>query len=237
MHEIQRNISKPPSIPPWTSRGRENPRGGKILGEGKSSGRENPRGGKILGRENPRGGKILPFAERRGRVQAKRRTQGMHENQRNTQTTHHPIIPIIPNHPHPSSNHPTTTLPLPSQQHPLPQHPSPLLAAAPSQATTVPSPASHFPPLPRGRFRGGPRVRATGGQGAQTIQNPNHLQRNTHTPTPPHPSNPSSSNIPQRCLRQQSRARLTLPLGRLVDDCQHSRRQADVYSDSFARQL
>ena len=42
MHEIQRNVSKPPLIPPCTSRGRENPRGGKILGEGKSSGREKP---------------------------------------------------------------------------------------------------------------------------------------------------------------------------------------------------
>ena len=31
MHEIQRNVSKPPSIPPCTSRGRENPRGGKNL--------------------------------------------------------------------------------------------------------------------------------------------------------------------------------------------------------------
>ncbi len=64
MHEIQRNVSKPPSIPPCTSRGRE----------------------------NPRGGKNLPFAERRGSVQAKRRTQGMHEIQRNTQTTQHPIL-------------------------------------------------------------------------------------------------------------------------------------------------
>ena len=42
----------------------------------------------------------LPFAERRGRVQAKRRTQGMHEIQRNK----------------PSHNNP----PSPSQQHSLP---------------------------------------------------------------------------------------------------------------------
>ena len=76
------------------------------------------------------------------------------------------------------------------------------------------------------------------------------IQRNTlHPPHPilsilPNPSNPSSNpsprpplNIPQRRLRQQAGTRLTLSLGRLVYDCQHTRRQADVHSDSFARQL
>ena len=74
MHENQRNVSKPPLIPPCTSRGRENPRGGKILGEGQN----------------------LPFAPRRGRVVGAgfkpAPTQGMHEIQRNTQTTQHPIL-------------------------------------------------------------------------------------------------------------------------------------------------
>ena len=105
---------QPPSIPPCTSRGRE----------------------------NPRGGKNLPFAPRRGRVQAKRRTQGMHEIQRNTQTTQHPIIPILPNHPHPSSNLPQQP-PISSQQHPLKQQPSPL-----PRATSLPIPGGDSEGVP-----------------------------------------------------------------------------------------
>ena len=46
----------------------------------------------------PRGGQ-LPFAERRGRVQAKRRTQGMLEIQRSNTTTQRPTHPAPPVHP------------------------------------------------------------------------------------------------------------------------------------------
>ena len=65
MHETS-SPSKPPLIPPWASRGREghcSP--AHIKGEPEN----------------------LPFAERRGRGQAKRRTQGMHE-------IHHLLNPL-----------------------------------------------------------------------------------------------------------------------------------------------
>ena len=52
--------SKPPLIPPWAARGRDN----------------------------------LLFAERRGRVQAKRRTQGMHENWTDSRLSKPPCIPL-----------------------------------------------------------------------------------------------------------------------------------------------
>ncbi len=58
-------------------------------------------------RKAKRGKPNLPFAQRRGRVQAKRSTQGMHEIQRNNQTPFNspldingeekpnPILPIL----------------------------------------------------------------------------------------------------------------------------------------------
>ena len=95
MHEnwTDSRLSKPPLIPPWTSRGR-------VFGTPCTS-----RGG-ISGyplhiqwegfRIVPwaaRGRDYLLFAERRGRVQAKRRTQGMHENWTDSRLSKPPLIP------------------------------------------------------------------------------------------------------------------------------------------------
>ena len=60
-----------------------------------------------------------------------------------------------------------TQQPTPNPKNPHnPNNPSsdnnPHHRTTPSHTTTVPSPASHLPPPPRGRLRGGPRVRATG---------------------------------------------------------------------------
>ena len=71
-------------------------------------------------------------------------------------------------------------LPPPSPKHPHPQQ-------------RVPSPASHSPPPPRGRLRGGPRVRATGRPwGAATTQTTNLH----HSPQHPTPKTESSACFP-----------------------------------------
>ena len=135
MHETS-SPSKPPLIPPWASRGREghcSP--AHIKGEPEN----------------------LPFAERRGRVQAKRRTQGMHE------TSPPSKPPLIP--PWASRGRKGHCSPLPSRRrevvdgnasknfgHPLrASHASPSLR----EGEVVPPP----PPKARCRLRRRPRFR------------------------------------------------------------------------------
>ena len=78
--------------------------------------------------------------------------------------------------------------PPPSQKYPLPQQ-------------RVPSPASHSPPPPRGRLRGGPRVRATGrpwGAG----HHPNH-----HPPTRRRSPSNNQQRVPSPARRERARVR------------------------------
>ena len=84
--------------------------------------------------------------------------------------------------------HHTTTRPLslsPTRRGGSRTAPTTPITEAPSPTTTVPSPASHSPTPPRGRLRGGPRVRATGrpwGAG----HHPNHQPPPITATTPSH---------------------------------------------------
>ena len=106
--------------------------------------------------------------------------------------------------PRPSPNNQHQIPIIPHKIPPIPIQTTTPITATPPPTTTVPSPASHLPPPPRGRLRGGPRVRATG-----RPRGGHHPNKRT-PPSPQYPhlkqpilsiisnlSHPSSNNAPQ----------------------------------------
>ena len=91
---------------------------------------------------------------------------------RSTQTTHHPILPILSNHSHLSSN--IHQRPNPLAERPL-RHNNIPITEAPSPITTVPSPASHSPPPPEGEIK-----RGSLGEGNRAAKGPDHPNYDPH---------------------------------------------------------